>query len=60
VNQVEVTPDGEIRVGLNEDAPEIGFLSETLVKGGHPITRMRTEELNLEEVFLRVTKGIVS
>lgn len=60
VASVQIAPDGEIRVGLTEEAPEIGFLSEMLVKGGHPITLMKSEQLDLEEVFMRITKGIVS
>jgi hypothetical protein len=34
-----------------------GFLSATLVNGGFTLTGLWEDELGLEEVFLRVTKG---
>ena len=34
-----------------------GIIAETLIKSGHKLTGLREEELGLEEVFLRVTKG---
>ena len=60
VASVQVEPDGEMRVAFNHGADEVGFISELLVKGGFPVTHMQLERLDLEEVFMRITKGIVS
>ncbi len=60
IETIDVDEKGEIRLTLKEDAPTIGFISELLVKGGFPIVRMEQEQPDLEEVFMRVTKGIVS
>ena len=34
-----------------------GFLAETIVQGGLKLTGLWEDELGLEEVFLRVTRG---
>ena len=60
VGSVNLSPEGEMRVALKEDAPEAGFISEILVKGGFPILQMTQEQPDLEDVFMRITKGIVS
>jgi ABC-2 type transport system ATP-binding protein len=49
--------DGRLRVVVREDQAETGLLAETLVRGGARVIEVREEELGLEEVFLRVTKG---
>src|SRR3954464_7389647 len=53
----EVAPqDGQIKVSFaNEIDP--GFLAEALVNGGVRIKGLWEDELGLEEVFLRVTRG---
>lgn len=49
--------EGRLRVVLQEAAAESGLLADVLVKGGLRVIEVREEELGLEEVFLRVTKG---
>jgi ABC-2 type transport system ATP-binding protein len=53
----EVEPsDGQLKVTFaNETDP--GFLAEALVQGGVRIKGLWEDELGLEEVFLRVTRG---
>ena len=54
----DVVPvDGQVKVTFaNHDvAPTI--LAETLVRGGIKFTGLWEDELGLEEVFLRVTRG---
>ena len=54
----EVVPvDGQVKVTLASHDTDPGFLAETLVRGGLKITGLWEDELGLEEVFLRVTRG---
>jgi ABC-2 type transport system ATP-binding protein len=56
VNQVEYR-DGRLRVTLNDHDTDPGCVADTLVHGGLKLIGLEEEELGLEEVFLRVTKG---
>ena len=49
--------DGRLRVTVRDDQADAGVVAETLVRGGARLVELREEELGLEEVFLRVTKG---
>jgi ABC-2 type transport system ATP-binding protein len=49
--------DGQLKVTLAAGQTDPGFLSATLVNGGFTLTGLWEDELGLEEVFLRVTKG---
>jgi ABC-2 type transport system ATP-binding protein len=54
----EVQPvDGRIKVTMVDHNVDHGFLAETLVHGGLRLTQLQEDELGLEEVFLRVTRG---
>ena len=55
VQQVEPS-DGQIKVTFGNDV-DPGFLAEALVQGGVRIKGLWEDELGLEEVFLRVTRG---
>lgn len=55
VTQVEPS-DGQLKVTFNNDV-DPGFLAEALVQGGVRIKGLWEDELGLEEVFLRVTRG---
>lgn len=55
VTQVEPA-DGQLKVTFNNDV-DPGFLAEALVQGGVRIKGLWEDELGLEEVFLRVTRG---
>ncbi len=53
---VEAT-DGRLKVVLKNHDDDGGFIAETLVSAGLRLLELREDELGLEEVFLRVTKG---
>src|SRR5687767_10760323 len=55
VQQVEPS-DGQLKVTFANDV-DPGFLAEALVQGGVRIKGLWEDELGLEEVFLRVTRG---
>jgi ABC-2 type transport system ATP-binding protein len=56
VNQVEFL-EGRLKVTLNDHDTDAGCVAETLVRGGVKLVGLEEEQLGLEEVFLRVTKG---
>jgi len=54
----EATPvDGQIKVTLASQDTDPSFIADTIVKNGFKLTGLWEDELGLEEVFLRVTKG---
>ena len=56
------TDEGEpfIRVRLLEGKDDPAPLVTALVEGGYALTMLKREELDLEDVFLQVTKGVVN
>src|SRR5262245_6437049 len=52
-----VQMDGQVKVTLKDHDTDPGFLAETIVQGGLKLTGLWEDELGLEEVFLRVTRG---
>jgi ABC-2 type transport system ATP-binding protein len=52
-----VPVDGQVKVTFKDHDTDPGFIAETLVQGGLKLTGLWEDELGLEEVFLRVTKG---
>jgi len=54
----EVSPvDGRIKVLMVDHDTDHSFVAETLVRGGLKLVGLQEDELGLEEVFLRVTRG---
>jgi ABC-2 type transport system ATP-binding protein len=54
----EVTPvDGRIKVLMVSHDTDHSFVADTLVRGGLKLITLQEDELGLEEVFLRVTRG---
>lgn len=49
--------DGEIKVTLAGQETDHSMIPELLIKGGMRLTGFREDELGLEEVFMRLTKG---
>jgi ABC-2 type transport system ATP-binding protein len=49
--------DGRLRVTMQDHDTDPGCVAEVLVYGGVRLVGLEEEELGLEEVFLRVTKG---
>ena len=52
-----VTVDGEIKITLAAQDTDHSIVASTLVLGGAKLTELREDEIGLEEVFMRVTKG---
>ena len=54
----EVTPvDSQIKVTLINHDVDPSMIADTLVRGGAKLVGLREDEIGLEEVFLRVTRG---
>lgn len=56
VSQAEAL-DGQIKVTLVSHDSDHSIVAEALVQGGSKLVGLREDELGLEEVFLRVTRG---
>ncbi len=56
VTQVEAV-DGKLKVTLATHDTDHSLIADVLVRGGARLVELREDELGLEEVFLRVTKG---
>jgi ABC-2 type transport system ATP-binding protein len=52
-----VAQDGQIKVTLVDHETDHSVIAEALVTGGARLLELREDELGLEEVFLRVTRG---
>jgi len=55
-----VTDDDHIHVTLRPGVRDCSFLAEELVTNGYRLTMLREEEVKLEDIFMKVTKGVVS
>jgi ABC-2 type transport system ATP-binding protein len=54
----EVVPvDGRIKITMVDHDTDHSFVADTLVRGGLKLVGLQEDELGLEEVFLRVTRG---
>jgi ABC-2 type transport system ATP-binding protein len=56
ISKVEAV-EGRLKVTLNDHDTDPGCVAEALVHGGVKLIGLEEEELGLEEVFLRVTRG---
>jgi ABC-2 type transport system ATP-binding protein len=56
INRVE-TSEGRLKVTLNDHDTDPGCVADTLVHAGLKLIGLEEEELGLEEVFMRVTRG---
>src|SRR4051812_26820225 len=52
-----VALDGQIKITLVSHDTDHSVIADTLVRGGAKLVALREDELGLEEVFLRVTRG---
>lgn len=53
--------DGELlNVTLNDDIEDGSFIAELLVKNNLRVKLLREEQINLEDVFMAITKGITN
>jgi len=60
VDTVENKEDGILRVTLKPDITDGSFLAEAVVKNGLKLVMLREEEIDLEDVFMGITKGITN
>ncbi len=60
VEIVDVVAGKPLTVKLVSQTADYGDLASLLVAGGHRITLLREEELNLETAFMTLTQGITS
>jgi ABC-2 type transport system ATP-binding protein len=52
--------DEFLRVTLKDGVADGGFIAEALVKNGLKLKMLREEEIDLEDVFMGITKGITN
>lgn len=52
-----VMNDGQIKITMNNHDTDHSIVAETLVHGGAKLVELREDEIGLEEVFMRVTRG---
>ncbi|MGE3804264.1 MAG: ATP-binding cassette domain-containing protein [Gemmataceae bacterium] len=50
--------NGRLRVTLNDGQRDGSFIADLLVSNGFKLTLLQEEEIDLEDVFMRITKGI--
>jgi ABC-2 type transport system ATP-binding protein len=61
VMSVEAQADDEtVRVTLNDGVDDGSFIADILVKNGHRLKMLKEEEIDLEDVFMGITKGITN
>jgi ABC-2 type transport system ATP-binding protein len=61
VQEVEVNDDDEtLRVTLADGQHDGSFIAEVLVKNGFRLKMLKEEEIDLEDVFMGITKGITN
>src|SRR3989440_870726 len=51
------TVDGEIKITLASQDTDHSIVADVLVRGGAKLIELREDEIGLEEVFMRVTRG---
>ena len=54
------TPDDYLLVTLGEGIQDGGFIAETLIQSGFRLKMLKEEAVNLEDVFMGITKGITN
>jgi len=58
---IESRNEGEsLRITLNDQVEDGSFLAEILLKNGFRLKMLKEEEVDLEDVFLAITKGITN
>jgi len=60
VLKIELKDDEIMRVTLNDDVHDGSFIADVLVKKGFRLKMLREEEIDLEDVFMAITKGITN
>ena len=60
VASVELKPDDTMAVTLVDEVHDGSFIAELLLKNGFRLKMLKEEEIDLEDVFLGITKGITN
>jgi ABC-2 type transport system ATP-binding protein len=60
VASAELKPDDTIAVTLVDEAHDGSFIADLLLKNGFRLKLLKEEEIDLEDVFLGITKGITN
>jgi ABC-2 type transport system ATP-binding protein len=61
VLKIEVKDDQDLlRVTLNDEVHDGSFIADVLIKNGFRLKMLREEEIDLEDVFMGITKGITN
>jgi ABC-2 type transport system ATP-binding protein len=61
VESIEMLAEGEtIKVTLKNESRDGSFIPERLIAEGYKLRSFKEEEINLEDVFMRITKGITN
>ncbi|HZT80118.1 MAG TPA: ABC transporter ATP-binding protein [Gemmataceae bacterium] len=60
VLKVELTEDDVLRVTLQDDVHDGSFLADLLLRQGYRLKMLKEEEIDLEDVFMGITKGITN
>jgi ABC-2 type transport system ATP-binding protein len=58
VKEVELREDDTMVVKLNEGVHDGSFIADLVVKNGFRLKMLKEEEVDLEDVFMEITKGI--
>jgi ABC-2 type transport system ATP-binding protein len=58
VLKVDLKEDDTLQVTLNDGIDDGSFIAELLVKNGFRLKMLKEEEIDLEDVFMGITKGI--
>ena len=60
VLKVEPRDDESLRVTLNDEVHDGSFIAEALIQRGFRLKMLKEEAVNLEDVFMGITKGITN
>ena len=61
VESVDLLDDGKVvKVSLRDGTEDGSFLPERLIQGGYKVRMFKEEEIDLEDVFMGITKGITN
>jgi ABC-2 type transport system ATP-binding protein len=60
VAKVELKDDESMVVTLNDEVHDGSFIADVLVKDGFRLKMLKEEEIDLEDVFMGITKGITN
>ncbi len=60
VLRVEMKDDDTMKVTLNDGVHDGSFIADILVKNGFRLKMLKEEEIDLEDVFMGITKGITN